>query len=145
MFNSYDSCTQRLDSFFNKLNVQQYESLSHFIKCILVLFNGQSQVERSFSVNKALMNGNVQEKTVINKRSVKDFMPTHKLKPYEVKITKDLKSSVLFAQEHYRAWLEKNRLFLERHEREDRKVRKRELQDLQNKREKTKRSISKFR
>ena len=79
------------------------------MKCILVLFHGQSQVERGFSVNKALMNDNMQEKTVINRRSVKDFLQTNKLKPYEVKITKDLKNAVLFAREHYRAWLEKKK------------------------------------
>ena len=89
LFNNYDSCTQRLDSFiFNKLNVQQYESLSHVIKCISVLYRGQSQVEGGYSVNKALMNDNMQEKTVINRRSVKDFMQTYKLKPYEVEINK---------------------------------------------------------
>ena len=39
MFHDYDGCTQRLDSFFfNKLNAQQYESLSNVIKCILVFF-----------------------------------------------------------------------------------------------------------
>ena len=92
MFHSYDSCTQRLDSFFfNKLNVQQYESLSHVIKCILVLFHGQSQVELGFSVNKALMNDNMQEKTVIARRSVKDYMQTYQLEPHQVKNTKDLK------------------------------------------------------
>ena len=95
MFNSYDSCTQRLDSFFfNKLNVQQYESLSHVIKCILVSFHGQSQIERGVNINKTLMNDNMQEKTVIARRSVKDYMQTYKLEPLEVKITNDLKNSV---------------------------------------------------
>ena len=59
MFNSYDSCTQKLHNFFfKKINVQQYKAVSHVIKCILVLFHGQSQVERGFSVNKAVMNDN---------------------------------------------------------------------------------------
>ena len=74
--------------FLDKLNVQQCESLSHVIKCISVHFYGQSQVERGYSTNKALMNNNMQEKTVINRRSVKDFMQTYKLKPYEVEINK---------------------------------------------------------
>ena len=110
MFNSYDSYTQRLDSFFfNKLNVQQYESLSQVIKCILVLFHSQGQVERGFSLNKALMNDNMKEKTVVSRRLVKDFMQTHNLKPFDVKITKELKNSVLFAREHYCAWLEQKK------------------------------------
>ena len=50
------------------------------------------------------MNDYIQEKTVISRCLVKDFMQTHKLKPYEIKITKKLKNSVLFAQEHYPAW-----------------------------------------
>ena len=76
------------------MTVKQYESLSQFIKCVLVLFHGQSQVERGFSVNKALMNDNMQEKTVVSRRSVKDIMQTHNLKPFDVKITKELKKSV---------------------------------------------------
>ena len=91
------------------MNVQQYESLSQVIKCVLVLFHGQSQVERGFSLNKALMNDNMQEKTVVSRRLVKDFMQTHNLKPFDVKITKELKNSVLFAREHYRAWLEQKK------------------------------------
>ena len=91
------------------------------------------------------MNDNMQEKTVVNRRLVKDFMQTHNLKPYEVKITKELKNSVLFARERYRAWLETKKrddLVLEKQEEEDREVRKRELQDLQNKREKAKRQLA---
>ena len=110
VFSNFDSCTERLDSFFfNNLNVQQYESLSQVIKCVLVLFHGQSQVERGFSLNKALMNDNMKEKTVVSRRLVKDFMQTHNLKPFDVKITKELKNSVLFAREHYRAWLEQKK------------------------------------
>ena len=110
VFSNFDSCTERLDSFFfNNLNVQQYESLSQVIKCVLVLFHGQSQVERGFSLNKALMNDNMQEKTVVSRRLVKDFMQTHNLKPFDVKITKELKNSVLFTQEHYRAWLKQKK------------------------------------
>ena len=45
----------------------------------LILFHGKNQVERGFSVNKALMNDNMQEKkTVISRRSVNDFMQSHK-------------------------------------------------------------------
>ena len=70
----------------------------------------KSWIERGFSVNKALINDNMQEKTVVSRRSVKDFMQTHNLKPFDVKIAKELKKSVEFAREHYRNWLEqKNR------------------------------------
>ena len=51
-------------------------------------FHCQSQVEGGYSVNKALMNDKMQEKTVINRRSVIDLMQTHKLKPYEVETNK---------------------------------------------------------
>ena len=68
---------------------------------------------------------------------MKDFMQTHKLKSYEVKTTKELKNSVLFAWEHYCAWLIKKRwLVLVKRQGGDQEVGKRELQDLQNKREK---------
>ena len=95
--------------FFNKLNVQQYESLSHVIKCILVHFYGQSQVEQGFNFNKALMNDNIQEKSVIARCSVKNYMQTYQLEPHKVKITKYIKKSVRFAREHYHAWLEEKK------------------------------------
>ena len=41
---------------------------------------------KCFSVNKDLIERQHAEKKVINKCSVKDFMRTHKLKPYEIKI-----------------------------------------------------------
>ena len=95
--------------FFNKLNVQQYESLSHVIKCILLLFHGQSQVERGYSVTKALMYNNMQEKYVIARRSVKDYIQTYQLEPHKVKIKKDLKRSVRFTREHCHACLEEKK------------------------------------
>ena len=91
------------------------------------------------------MDDNMQEKTVVNRRSVNNFKQTHNLKPFDIKITKELKKLVLFAREHYRAWLEqkKNRdLVLKKQEGEDLEIRKRELQDLQNKRDKAKRQLA---
>ena len=91
------------------MNVQQYESLSYVIKCILVLFHGPSQVERGFSFNKALMNDKMQEKYVIARRSVKDYIQTYQLEPHKVKIKKDLKRSVRFTREHCHACLEEKK------------------------------------
>ena len=81
-----------------------YKNLTHFscvIKYILNLFHGLSQFEGGVSFNKALMNNNMQKKTLFSRCLVRDFMQTHKLKAYEVKITIDFQNSVLFAQEHY--------------------------------------------
>ena len=78
MFNDYDSSTQRLDNFFFQ-KVQQYNSLSHVIMCIIVLFHGQSQVQQNFSNNHALMNDNMQEKSIVARRSVKDYMQAYQL------------------------------------------------------------------
>ena len=55
------------------------------------------------------MDDNMQEKTVVNRRSVNNFKQTHNLKPFDIKITKELKKLVLFAREHYRAWLEQKK------------------------------------
>ena len=42
MCHDYDiDCIHILGNFFYKLNVQQYEYLSHVIKCILVFFMGK--------------------------------------------------------------------------------------------------------
>ena len=85
------------------------------------------------------------EKTVVSRRPVKDVMQIHKLKPSEVKITKELKNSILFAWEHYCDLLEHKKredLLFKKQEGEDQEIRKRELQDLQNKRDKAKRQLA---
>ena len=77
MFKKFDSSSQRLDSFFfNNLNVQKYESLSIVIKCVLLLFHSQSEVERGFSSNKNLLNDNMEEKTLVARCCIKDHMQT---------------------------------------------------------------------
>ena len=72
-------------------------------------------------------------------------MQTFQLKPNQVKITKELKTSVRFAREHYQAWLKEKRrqeMVNERQESKKEDVRKRELQDLQKQRNKVKRRIA---
>ena len=51
----------------------------------------------------------MQEKTVVSRHPVKDVMQIHKLKPFEVKITKELKNSILCAGEHYCDLLEQKK------------------------------------
>ena len=86
------------------------------------------------------MNDNIQEKSVIARCSVKNYMQTYQLEPHKVKITKYIKKSVRFAREHYHAQLEKKgyNIIKDRQEREYEDVKKRELQNLQNKREEAK-------
>ena len=68
--------------------MQQYDSLSHVIKFIIVFFD-QSQVERGFSVNKALINDNMREKSIVARCFIKDQMQAYQLESHQVKIMKD--------------------------------------------------------
>ena len=54
-------------------------------------FMAKVKLKRGFSINKAFMNDNMQEKSIVARCSVKDYMLAYQLKPHPVKITKDFK------------------------------------------------------
>ena len=83
------------------------------------------------------MNDNMQEKTVVSRRSAKDFMQTHNLKPFDVKITRVKETSFVYTWKLL-CLARTNDLVLKKQKGEDQKIRKRELHNLQNKRDKAK-------
>ena len=76
------------------------------MQIVFVLSHGQADVERGFSFNKAPLETNMSEMTVVSKRTIKDHMYTFNLKPYEVDCNKDLMLSVSFANSKYKFYLE---------------------------------------
>ena len=62
-FATYSSTQERLDRFFSKLleKKEEYEQLWTTMKMLLTLSHGQAAVERGFSVNKEVLNPNLQE------------------------------------------------------------------------------------
>lgn len=74
---NFNRKTQRLDSFwigFCGAHKGHSTELLKVINIILCLSHGQGQVESGFSVNKSLLVGNLQEKSLVAQRIVKDYI-----------------------------------------------------------------------
>ena len=84
----------RLDIFLMNLceKCNSSSDLKRFMKIILVLFHGNAEVERSFSINKHFLVDNLEEKSLIAQRSVHDYI-TSIGKVSDIKITKEMISA----------------------------------------------------
>ena len=79
----------RLDKFyFETLHVEnKYPDLANFLKLVFSLSHGQAPIERGFSHNKGVLETNMQEKTIVSKRIIKDCLTTQHLAAHQVVIT----------------------------------------------------------
>ena len=101
-FKSFKRSQDRLDQFyFETLGVCTKSSLGKLLQSLFVLHNGQAEVERGFSINKALLEDNMKEESIISRRRIKDYMYAYKLKPYQVNVSKDMQISVATARSRY--------------------------------------------
>ena len=60
--------------FFVSLVIGKYKALSLIVQTVLVLHNGQAEVERGFSINKHIMEDNMSEMSLVSRRLVKDYL-----------------------------------------------------------------------
>ena len=68
-FSNYDKQRDRLDTFFFSLPaIKKYVNLAFVIKMILTLSHGQAAVERSFSINKSVVDVNMKEESIQQQR-----------------------------------------------------------------------------
>ena len=101
-FKSFKRSQDRLDQFyFETLGVCTKSSLGKLLQSLFVLHNGQAEVERGFSINKALLEDNMKEESIISRRRIKDYMYAYKLEPYQVNVSKDMQMSVATARSRY--------------------------------------------
>ena len=101
----------RLDEFFFKrIKISnKYAELSQVVIIILTLSHGNADVERGFSLNKGILQNNIQTKSIVMKRLIKDHMLSHDLKPDSINITTELQASCRRARARYREDLEEQR------------------------------------
>lgn len=73
-FAEFDPSNARVDVFFRDHSMQEdrFAKLWQTVKLLLTLYHGQADVERGYSVNKALLRDNMAEKTVVSLRTVHD-------------------------------------------------------------------------
>ena len=127
-----DSCKQQYDEFldvqfehkekflqFNYLNdcldyflcvyladEKKYENLFYVCKIVMILSRGQSSSERGFSVNKEILDNNLQERSLISQRLVYDHFTSENISFYEYVIPQVLKKSCKLANGRYKLALE---------------------------------------
>lgn len=98
--------SERLDSFFfETLSMGEYKSLAIIVQTILVLHNGQAEIERGFSINKEVMKDNMSELTLVSRRLVKDYLRSNSLETYEVDISSRMINSVQQSSLKYKLFL----------------------------------------
>ena len=85
----------------------EYGNLWEFVKMFLILFHGQSEVERRFSVNKQLLVENLKAKSLVVLRRIEYHMNFSGLRPENIKISNELIKSVKEAHGLYQDELEK--------------------------------------
>ena len=103
-FATYCFTQERLDKFFSKLleNKEEYEQLWMTMKMLLTLSHGQAAVERGFSVNKEILNPNLQEMSLRAIRLIYSSLSTEKIKLAEFHISEELLFSCNYAPNRYK-------------------------------------------
>ena len=103
----------RLDKFyFETIKVGvDYKALSKVLILIFTLGHGQASIERGFSINSNMLSENMKEKSLISRRTIKDFMVSNKLKAHKVEINNEMIKAVRSASLKYKSYIEENRMF----------------------------------
>ena len=106
-FEGFKEEHDRLDNFFSqKVNIQNYKTLSFVIKSVLTLTHGQASVEGRFSVSNQLLDNNMQMMSIVARKHIISHMKANQLTPHSIDISKDLLLSVKGASTRYRIYLE---------------------------------------
>ena len=91
IFQSFSCDETALDDFFLKLvGMEKYKDLSFLLKIVLTLSHGQAAVERSFSLDNALLNYNMSEDSIKAKKVIRDNMLSNGLDPHTIHISSQL-------------------------------------------------------
>ena len=103
MFNSntkkinlkFNYLTDHLDDFFGPYlaDEKEYVSLWYVSKIVVILSYGQSSIERSFTINREILDNNLQEKSLIS-RLIHDHFTSKNIVLHEYKIPQALKKVV---------------------------------------------------
>ena len=125
-FKSFNRSENHLDEFFfSKCVVHKiYKELSSVITIILALSHGQAAVERSFSLGNSFIVDNTSEKSIRNKKLIKDHMVANNLSPSTNHITKEMYSDYKAAQVKYEIFLKEERNKKEKSQNNNQKVKK---------------------
>lgn len=110
-FSGFDPSKERVDTFFSNLmrSSTAHQNLWEFIKMFLVLYHGQSAIERGFSVNKQLLVENLKPQSLVALRTIEDHMRYSELTPENIKIPSKMIQCAKQAHSCYTSELKKKR------------------------------------
>ena len=109
-FLNFNPNISRVDSlFYNEIaNNDKYTKLWAFVKKCMVVSHGQATVERGFSENKMVLETNMGEKTLVARRTIKDYI-RYIGGVEKFSISDELTKSCSLAHRRYKAYLEEKR------------------------------------
>ena len=90
---------------FRFIRIEKYKELSFLVKILLTLSHGQASVERSFSLNKSVLNHNISEDSIVAKKAIRDHMLSNGLEPQSIVISNELIRCVSGARQKYQDYL----------------------------------------
>ena len=108
---SFDPKKQRTDDFcFHSLtNISEHNELCDILKLIFTISHEQADVERGVSLNKNLLNENMDALTITSRRKVKDHIILNKIVLHEFKVPSTLQQYAQSVQQKYEVNLETSR------------------------------------
>ena len=109
-FSNYDKQKDRLDTFFFSLPaIKKYVILAFVMKMILTLSHGQAAVERSFSINKSVVDVNMKEEFIVARKTIKDHMLLNDIQPDMIEISNKMINFYRSARQKYKIHKERER------------------------------------
>ena len=99
---NYDKQKDRLDTFFFSMSaIKKYVNLAFVIKIILTLSHGQAAVERSFSINKSVVDVNMKEESIVARKTIKNHMLSNDVQPDMIEISNKMINFYRSARQKY--------------------------------------------
>ena len=110
-FSSFNKDKQRLDTFFSKYCSQNADYVNFWKVCkiVFVLFHGQADVERGFSVNKEILVENMLKESLISQRLVCDQLGCYRSNLENYKVSRELLLRCKNAWRKYNDYLEEKK------------------------------------
>ena len=81
--------------------IKKYVNLAFVIKMILTLSHGQAAVERSFSINKSVVDVNMKEESIVARKTIKDHMLSNDIQPDMIEISNKMINFYRSARQKY--------------------------------------------
>ena len=104
-FSNYD----KQNFFFSLPAIKKYVNLAFVIKIILTLSHGQAAVERSFSINKSVVDVNMKEESIVARKTIKDHMLSNDIQPDTIEISNKMINFYRSARQKYEIHKERGR------------------------------------